>query len=107
MKWSEEKVQQLKGLATSGASNKDIAHQLGIGISEVYAKRSQLGITIDKVKADKASESRQEKPKTANSSKRSTVEITHDLRMQLRSLSVALSEATVLLVELWDAEDLL
>lgn len=51
MKWSEEKVQQLHDLAFSGKSNKEIARQLGVGINEVYAKRSKLGLTIDKVKA--------------------------------------------------------
>ena len=54
MKWSEEKVGQLKTLAQAGASNKEIATQLGVSVTHVYAKRSQLGITIDKVKATKA-----------------------------------------------------
>jgi hypothetical protein len=51
MKWSEEKVKQLHDLAFAGKSNAEIAKALGIGINEVYAKRSQLGITIDKVRA--------------------------------------------------------
>ncbi|MBE6822844.1 MAG: hypothetical protein E7518_07090 [Ruminococcaceae bacterium] len=54
MKWSEEKVEQLKSLAYSGTSNLEIAKQLGVTISDVYAKRSQLGITIDKVRAMKS-----------------------------------------------------
>jgi hypothetical protein len=54
MKWSEGKVMQLKDLATSGVSNADIAKQLGIKVTDVYAKRSQLGITIDKVKTAKS-----------------------------------------------------
>lgn len=54
MKWSEEKVNQLKGLALAGATNADIARQLNAGISDIYAKRSQLGITIDKVRAMKS-----------------------------------------------------
>lgn len=55
MKWSEEKVELLKSLALAGASNAEIARQLNAGISDVYAKRSQLGITIDKVRAMKSS----------------------------------------------------
>lgn len=54
MKWTEGQVNQLRGLAAAGAPNKDIAHQLGISINDVYAKRSQLGITMDKVRAAKA-----------------------------------------------------
>jgi hypothetical protein len=56
MKWSEEKVKQLSELAFAGKSNKDIARQLGVGINDVYAKRSQLGITIPKVAAAKGKE---------------------------------------------------
>lgn len=54
MKWSEEKVNQLRELAFAGVPNPQIAKQLGIGVSDVYAKRSQLGITVDKVRAAKA-----------------------------------------------------
>ena len=54
MKWSEEKVQQLRTLAFAGKGNKEIARQLGVGINDVYAERSHLGITIDKVKASQA-----------------------------------------------------
>jgi hypothetical protein len=54
MKWSEEKVELLKSLAFAGITNSEIARQLNAGISDVYAKRSQLGITIDKVKAVRA-----------------------------------------------------
>ena len=50
MKWSEEKVNQLKKLAFAGMPNAQIAKTLSVGVSDVYAKRSQLGITIDKVR---------------------------------------------------------
>lgn len=53
MKLPDEKIAQLKELCFEGKSNKDIAEIMGISISDVYAKRSQLGITIDKVKAAK------------------------------------------------------
>lgn len=49
MNWSEEKVGQICDLAFAGKSNSDIAHALCVGSHEVYAKRSQLGITTDKV----------------------------------------------------------
>lgn len=54
MKWSEEKVNQLKELAFADVPNPQIAKQLEIGVSDVYAKRSQLGITREKVQAAKA-----------------------------------------------------
>lgn len=54
MKWSEEKVKRLHDLAFAGKSNAEIAKALGVGINEVYAKRSQLSITIPKVKATRA-----------------------------------------------------
>ncbi len=54
MKWSEEKVELLKSLAFAGATNSEIARQLNAGISDVYAKRSQLGITIDKIRVAQA-----------------------------------------------------
>lgn len=54
MKWSEDKISRLRELATTGKSNREIADALGAGINEVYAKRSQLGITIDKIKAAQA-----------------------------------------------------
>lgn len=65
MKWSEEKVNQLKELAFAGVPNPQIAKQLGIGVSDVYAKRSQLGITMDKVRAAKAVAVSQEPEKAA------------------------------------------
>lgn len=54
MKWTEEKVKQLKELAFADVENIEIARKLGTGVSDIYAKRSQLGITKDKVKAVKA-----------------------------------------------------
>lgn len=51
MKWTPEQVDKLKKLCFEGKSNADIAAALHIHINDVYAKRSQLGITIDKVKA--------------------------------------------------------
>lgn len=50
MRWSEEQTAQLKELCYKGVSNTKIAATLHIKLADVYAKRSQLGITIDKCK---------------------------------------------------------
>ena len=50
MKWNEENTAKLKELVFAGKSNKEIAQTLKININDIYNKRSQLGITIDKVK---------------------------------------------------------
>ena len=49
MKWNEQLTEKLKELAFAGKSNQEIADTMQIRITDVYAKRSQLGITIDKV----------------------------------------------------------
>lgn len=51
MKWTSEQVEILKKLCFEGKSNGDIAKALKCHVNDVYAKRSQLGITIPKVKA--------------------------------------------------------
>jgi hypothetical protein len=66
MKWSEEKVIELKKLAFAGVPNPQIAKQLGVGVSDVYAKRSQLGITMDKIKTAKAVTPVSQEPKKAS-----------------------------------------
>lgn len=50
-KWTEEMIVQLKELCGKGVPNNEIATELNVPIAEVYAKRSHLGITIDKVAA--------------------------------------------------------
>lgn len=52
--WTDEKVTVLRKLAEEGKSNKEIATELELPIAKIYAKRSQLGITIDKVAAAKS-----------------------------------------------------
>lgn len=108
MKWSEEKVELLKSLALAGTTNVEIARQLNAGISDVYAKRSQLGITIDKVKAAKAtivnpnSEKALSTPvnmKRIDTPKRSTEEIARDLQIQFQSLSNTFEKISALFVE--------
>lgn len=59
MKWTDKTVSQLKQLCFEEKSNKEIAEILGCDIKYVYAKRSQLGITRDKVKAAKSQDTQQ------------------------------------------------
>ena len=51
MKWTDKQVEKLKEMCYAGRSNEIIAQQIGCKLTDVYAKRSQLGITIDKCKA--------------------------------------------------------
>ena len=48
MKWTDDQTAELKDLCFAGKTNKEIANDLGCRIEDVYAKRSQMGITIDK-----------------------------------------------------------
>lgn len=52
MKWSNEQVTQLRELCNAKKSNKEIAEKIGCSIKDVYGKRSQLGITIDKLEKE-------------------------------------------------------
>lgn len=54
MKWNDEKIAKLKELAFAGKSNKEIALALEMNINDIYNKRSQLGITINKVRSSVA-----------------------------------------------------
>ncbi len=47
--WTPDRLAQLRKLPVEGVPNKDIATALDVPVTAVYAKRSQLGITIDKV----------------------------------------------------------
>jgi hypothetical protein len=53
MKWSDEQVSMLRELCLAEKSNAEIAKTLNVDIGEIYAKRSQLGITIPKIRAMK------------------------------------------------------
>ena len=53
MKWSEQLTAKLKELCYQEKSNKEIATILKCAVTDIYAKRSQLGITIDKCKEKK------------------------------------------------------
>lgn len=46
--WTPEKIARLRELCASERTNAAIAVDLGVPIEKVYAKRSQLGITIAK-----------------------------------------------------------
>lgn len=49
MKWTPEQAQELKALCFDDVSNATIAAHFAVSVTEVHAKRSQLGITIPKV----------------------------------------------------------
>ncbi|MDD2401964.1 MAG: hypothetical protein PHD60_07190 [Clostridia bacterium] len=53
MKWTESQTIKLKELCAKGKNNRLIAAELKCDVKDIYAKRSQLGITIDKCKAAK------------------------------------------------------
>jgi hypothetical protein len=50
VKWTEDQTGRLKELCYQGVSNKEIAADLKCSLEDVYSKRSQLGIAIDKCK---------------------------------------------------------
>ena len=53
MKWTSEEISKLRELAFAEKTNVEIAATLHKTLSEVYAERSELGITIPKVAAAK------------------------------------------------------
>ena len=62
MKWTDKQIEALKELCKKGTPNKDIATILQCNVSDIHAKRSQLGITIPKVKATKADNKNPDQP---------------------------------------------
>ena len=50
MLWTAFKIDKLKQLCRVGKGNREIAALLDCNLTDVYAKRSQLGITIAKCK---------------------------------------------------------
>lgn len=50
MIWAKEKTAELIALCREGKSNAFLAKHFGVPVTQIYAKRSQLGITIDKCK---------------------------------------------------------
>jgi hypothetical protein len=68
MKWTNEQIEDLKALCLDGTKNSEIAEYFGVPVTEIHAKRSQLGITIPKIDAMKAgtvSPELENAPKTA------------------------------------------
>lgn len=51
MKWTEEKIAELKAHCEANESNKSIAEHFGVPVEEIYAARSRNNLTIDKVAA--------------------------------------------------------
>lgn len=54
MKWTPKMEDKLRKLCFEDKSNAEIAATMHIHINDVYAKRSQLGITIPEIEAAKA-----------------------------------------------------
>jgi hypothetical protein len=54
VKWNEQLTAKLKELCHEGKTNAEIADIMRYKLTDVYAKRSQLGITIAKCKGVKA-----------------------------------------------------
>jgi len=52
MNWSKEQLKELKELCYKNTPNAELAAHFGVPLAEIYAKRSQLGITRAKC-ADK------------------------------------------------------
>ena len=50
MKWTDQQIIKLKELCYAGVSNAKMAVALKCEVTDIYAKRSQLGITIAKCK---------------------------------------------------------
>lgn len=54
MKWTKEQERELNRLCFEEKSNVEIANHFDRALKDIYAARSRLGLTIDKVKAAKA-----------------------------------------------------
>lgn len=53
MKWTDNQVAELRQMCMEEKSNADMAVHFGVPVTEIHAKRSQLGITMPKVAAMK------------------------------------------------------
>lgn len=53
MKWTVNQVAELHDLCMAEKSNAELAEHFGVPVTEIHAKRSQLGITIPKIAAMK------------------------------------------------------
>lgn len=53
MRWTEAAIAELTDLCFEEKTNAQLAEHFKVPVTEIYAKRSQLGLTIDKVQATK------------------------------------------------------
>lgn len=60
MKWTNEQVERLKEMCYAGTGNTELAKHFAVPATEIHAKRSALGITIDKCKAGRPSKQQTE-----------------------------------------------
>lgn len=84
MKWTPEQVDKLRELCEKGVPNADIAAAIGCKVTDVHAKRSQMGITRDKIKA-----SQQATPVTASPGENPHMKV----KVAFKALHTALSNA--------------
>ena len=94
MKWTDKKVQALRELCEKGTPNKDIATILQCNVSDIYAKRGQLGITIPKIKVAKEADT--EKPAFYESVKESLKDLQSTLWSALNSPKITVEEDRIL-----------
>ena len=69
MKWTKEQETELRELCFKEKTNAEIAAALGCDVKDIHAKRSQLGITRDKVKAVKQATAPDNAASATNSAK--------------------------------------
>jgi len=50
MKWTEQQITELHALCHENVPNSELAKHFNVPVTEIHAKRSQLGITIPKIK---------------------------------------------------------
>ena len=64
MKWTGTQIDELKAMCFDEIPNAKIAEHFGVTATEIHAKRSQLGITIPKVRAAKVEPSQEAEKRT-------------------------------------------
>jgi len=51
MKWTEQQIEELNTLCYKNVPNNELAKHFNVPVNEIHAKRSQLAITIPKIRA--------------------------------------------------------
>jgi transposase len=105
VRWTEQQVEWLRHMCLDGISNSDIADNPGCQLGDVYAKRSQMGLTIEKYKAmnDKAktveaSEETNTKPEARKAYEKPSVELEKAPKGLYRSVKIAIDDLNIALL---------